>query len=99
MRWKLRKKSKSPKRRRSSALESECRYCELICYNYNTLKLIGYYNTNKMEEFSQAELAAIRRWITCIAVVKFDIDEGTHSINTGQMVEYILPKGALSKAE
>jgi hypothetical protein len=31
-----------------------------------------------MEDISTEEVRLLRRWISCIAVVKFDIDEGTH---------------------
>jgi hypothetical protein len=52
-----------------------------------------------MEEFSAEQLRAVRRWLTSIAVVKFDIDEGTEFHNgLGQMVEYLLPQNSLSKA-
>lgn len=31
-----------------------------------------------MEDISQEEVKRLRRWINCLAVVKFDIDEGMY---------------------
>jgi hypothetical protein len=42
-------------------------------------------------ESSSINIEELKRWITCFALVTFDIDEGNLFTNRGQNVSHIVP--------